>query len=264
MLDETTHRQSAAGGAGLGRLRRAAVRLVDLALPQRCAACGRQMTARGLCGPCWARVDFISGPVCDRLGTPFPYDQGPTETGESVVSPAALANPPDFARARAVARHDGPARDLAHALKFNDRMETANLMAAMMIRAGIDLVPACQVVVPVPLHRRRLFKRRYNQAALLAERIALAACLEYEPFAIERVKSTRHQVGLNARERRRNVSGAFKVPAAMRPLVEGRRVLLVDDVLTTGATVNACARALRRAGAEATDVLTFSRVAAPV
>lgn len=257
MLNEATE-------TGRTSLAQAALRLIDLALPQRCAACGRQVTAAGLCGPCWTRIDLISGPVCDRLGTPFPYDPDPADTGEPVVSPAALADPPDFARARAVARHDGPARDLVHALKFNDRMEIADLMAAMMARAGTGLTTDCRVVVPVPLHRRRLFARRYNQASLLAERIALAAGLDYQPFAMTRVKSTRHQVGLNARERRRNVSGAFKVPVAMRPFIEGRRVLLVDDVLTTGATVNACARALRRAGAEATDVLTFARVAAPV
>jgi ComF family protein len=232
--------------------------LVDLLLPPRCAACGGPVTAPGLCGPCWAKVDFVAPPYCQRLGTPFPYD-----AGEALISPAALADPPDYDRARTVARYDGPARALVHALKFNDRLEMAGVLAVQMARAGAELIGDCDVVVPVPLHRGRLFSRRFNQSALLAERIARLSARDYAPAAIVRAKRTRHQIGLSAAERHRNVAGAFKVPAETRPLIEGRRVLLVDDVMTTGATVNACARICRRAGASGIDVLTFARVVAP-
>ncbi|MEJ8570326.1 ComF family protein [Microbaculum marinum] len=243
----------------LDRTRDGARRLIDLVLPQRCAACGTPGTGHGLCGACWSGVDFIAAPVCQRLGTPFPYDPG-----EAVTSPAAIADPPDFGRARAVARYDGPARALVRSLKFQDRMELAGLMAGLMVRSGQELLETCDVVVPIPLHRRRLFGRRFNQAAALAGRIAGLAGCDYQPMAVQRVKSTRHQVGLSAAERRRNVAGAFRVAVEARPLVEGRRVVLVDDVLTTGATANACARACLRAGAAGVDVLVFARVAAPV
>lgn len=238
-------------------LRRTGGRIVDLVLPPRCAACGSLVANPGLCAGCWAQVDFIAAPYCQRLGTPFAYD-----AGEPLVSPAALADPPDYDRARAAARYDGPARALVHALKFNDRLEVADVLARQMARAGADLIADCDVVTPVPLHRRRLFSRRFNQSALLAERIARLSGRDYLPAAVERVRRTRHQVGLSAAERRRNVAGAFKIARETRPVLAGRRILIVDDVLTTGATVNACARACRRAGAAAVDVLVFARVVA--
>ena len=163
-----------------------------------------------------------------------------------------------------MARYDGPARALVHALKFHDRLEMADVLAAQMVRAGAGLISDCDFVVPVPLHRRRLFSRRFNQSALLAERIARLSRRDYTAEAIARVKATRHQVGLSRPERQRNLSGAFKVLPEMRPLVEGRRVLLVDDVMTTGATANACARVCLRAGAASVDVLTFARFVAQV
>jgi len=243
--------------AGLFRIGR--TRLVDLILPPRCAACGAAVTAPGLCGACWSEVDFIAEPVCQRLGTPFAFD-----SGEPLVSPAAFADPPVFGRARSVARYDGPARALVHALKYNDRMEMTDVMARQMARAGAALLAECDVVVPVPLHRRRLFSRRFNQSALLARRIAALSGRAYEAAAISRVKATRQQVGLSRSERQRNLAGAFRVTPENRPLVEGRRVLLVDDVLTSGSTANACARVSLRAGAVSVDVLTFARVVAAV
>jgi len=248
-----------AGRAVVDLARAAAGRLIDLVLPPRCVSCGLPVTDAGLCGTCWAQVDFISAPYCERLGTPFPYDPG-----EALVSPAALAEPPVYGRARAVARYEGPARALVRALKFQDRLDLAGTLASLMTRAGQSLLADCNVVVPIPLHRRRLFGRRFNQSAVLAERIAGLACRDYAPSAIRRIKPTRHQVGLSATERRRNVAGAFKVASENRPLLEGRHVLLVDDVLTTGATADACARACLRARATSVDVLVFARVAAPV
>jgi ComF family protein len=231
-------------------------RLVDMVLPPRCPCCSATITGTaGVCGRCWQQIEFIAPPFCTRLGTPFPYDPG-----ESAESPAAIANPPDFDRARAVARHDGHARTLIHALKFRDRLEIADMLAAWMARAGSGLLSDCQNVIPVPLHRQRLFSRRFNQSALLAERIARRAGLDYAPFALARIKPTRQQIGLSARQRHGNVAGAFRIASQARPAIVGRRILLVDDVLTTGATVNACARACRKAGAMGVDVLVFARV----
>lgn len=242
-------------GEGRTLLAAALMRLLDTVLPPRCPACNGPVATAGMCAACWSQVQFIAAPYCLRLGTPFPYDPG-----EGVISPAAIADPPAYHRARAVARYEGPARAIVHALKFRDRMEVARVMAGLMTRAGRELLAECDVIVPVPLHRRRLFSRRFNQSALLADAIARAAGHEHAAAAIARVRATRQQVGLSARERHRNVAGAFRVPAETRSLIEGRRVLLVDDVMTTGATADACARVCLRAGAASVDVLVFARV----
>lgn len=247
---------SASGGVQGPRLGAWLGRLVDALLPPRCLSCNAIVSGgAGLCGGCWGQVGFIAPPYCARLGTPFAYDPG-----EAAVSPAAIADPPEFDRARAVVRHEGPARALIHALKFRDRLETADVLAGWMLRAGAELIADCDVVVPVPLHARRLFARRFNQSALLAGRIAERGGRAYAPFALSRTRATRHQVGLTARQRHVNVSGAFAVAGSETKAVAGRRVLVVDDVMTTGATANACARACRKAGAGAVDVLVFARV----
>lgn len=229
---------------------------IGILYPPGCVVC-RAATgeAQALCASCWSSIGFIERPYCERLGTPFEID-----LGAGMLSPAAIADPPVFARARAVCRFDGVARDLVHRLKYGDRAELALTLGRMMRQSGHELLPDADLVVPVPLHRTRLWSRRFNQAALLAR---VVARLEERPLAataLARVKRTRQQVGLTRAQRGDNLQGAFRVPPAARPLVQGRRILLIDDVLTTGATANAAARALLRAGATAVDVLTFARV----
>lgn len=239
--------------AALAWLGRAAL---DVVYPPVCPSCG---TATGephaLCPRCWAGLRLIERPFCERLGTPFPAD-----LGMSLVSPAAIADPPVFARARAAARFDDTARRLVHRLKYSDRLDTAHALGRLMVRAGAELAAECDVVVPVPLHRRRLWARRYNQAMELARPVAAAHARPLEPFLLARVKPTAPQVGLSRTARGENLRGAFRVPADAKPLLQGRRVLLVDDVITTGSTANAAARALLRGGAAAVDVLAFAMV----
>lgn len=230
--------------------------LISIVYPPSCVAC-RAATgeAQALCPTCWSGLGFIERPYCERLGTPFAVDLGP-----GLLSPAALADPPVFARARAVCRFDGAARELVHRLKYGDRVDLSLTLGRMMAQAGRELLAEAEIVAPIPLHRTRLWSRRFNQAAALAGVVARQAGLPLAPALLARVKRTRQQVGLTRPQRADNLQGAFRVPDAMRPQVEGRRVLLVDDVLTTGATANAAARALLRAGAGAVDVLTFARV----
>ncbi len=151
-------------------------------------------------------------------------------------------------------------RTLVHALKFQDRQDTRRLLGKWLIEAGRELIANCDIVVPVPLARRRLLARRFNQAAILAREVARQTGLTYEPLLLERTRATESQVGLTRDQRRRNVSGAFIVPERRRADIEGKSVLLIDDVLTTGSTVGACARVLRRAGATRVDVLTLAMV----
>lgn len=229
---------------------------VGIVYPPSCIACDSATgQAQALCPGCWSGISFIERPFCERLGTPFSVD-----LGEGLLSPAAIADPPVFQRARAVCRFDGAARELVHRLKYGDRLELALTLGRMMVPTGAELLAQADLIVPVPLHRTRLWRRRFNQAAALAAIVARDSRRPCSPFVLERRKRTRQQVGLTRAQRADNLQGAFIVPIHRRPLVAGRAILLIDDVLTTGATANAAARALLRAGATRVDCLTFARV----
>ncbi len=245
--------------SGLAGARRAAVgALLGLVYPPTCVACGAATgEPHGLCAGCWRPMRFIERPYCERLGTPFPVDLG---TG--LLSPEAIAAPPVFERARACVRYDETARGLVHRLKYGDRLDVAEALGRMMAGAGAELLRDADVVVPVPLHRWRLWRRRFNQAMILARVAARGSGKPVDPFLLARVRRTRSQVGLTRGQRRENLQGAFRVPEEAKPRLKGRRVLLVDDVLTTGSTANAASRALLRGGAESVDVLAFARVVA--
>ena len=228
---------------------------LDTLYPPTCLACRAATDAHGaLCPRCWSAMRFIDRPYCERLGTPFEQD-----LGEGLISPQAMADPPVFARARAVARfEDGPARKLVHRLKYSDRAELARPIGRWMARAGADILADADCLAPVPLHPLRLWRRRFNQAAMLAREVSRATGKPCAVGALLRVKATHSQVGLSRAQRAENVQGAFKV--ADGAAVKGLNVVLVDDVLTSGATANAASRALVRAGAKRVDVLVFARV----
>ncbi len=231
---------------------------LGVALPQLCAACREPVGGEGLCAVCWSKLSFIAPPYCERLGIPFPFDPGP-----GVLSMEAIADPPAYTRARAAVRFDEVARVLVHALKYGDRLDLAPTMGRWMANAGRELLKEADALLPVPLHWRRQWARRFNQSALLAEIVSKASGVRVAHGALKRVKSTAQQVGLARSERALNVQGAFRVPEEMKIEVAGRRLVLVDDVLTSGATTDACTRALLRAGAANVDVLVFARVVAP-
>jgi len=239
--------------AALGR---ACGALLALLYPPTCIACQAATgEPHALCAGCWAGIRFIERPYCERLGTPFAID-----LGQPLLSPAAIADPPVFGRARAVAEYDGTASLLVHRLKYNDRPELARALGVMMARAGAELLGEADVIVPVPLHRWRLWRRRFNQAMALAARVSAQSGVSCDPFLLARVKHTRRQVGLTRAQRQENLQGAFRVPPDAKARLKGKRVLLVDDVLTTGATANAASRALLRGGAASVDILAFARV----
>ncbi|NEU13610.1 ComF family protein [Methylobacterium sp. BTF04] len=229
-----------------------------LVYPPTCPGCGGATAdAHALCPACWSQLKLIERPYCQRLGTPFGVDHG---TGP-LISPRAIAEPPVFGRARAVALYDGTARDLVHRLKYDDRLDLSGVLTRMMASAGAELLSDTDCLVPIPLHYFRLWRRRFNQAALLANGVGAIAKVPCDPGLLARVKATRSQVGLSRPARAANLQGAFRVRDAARPRLQGRRILLVDDVMTTGATANAAARVLLRAGARSVDVLTFAVVA---
>ena len=248
------------------RLRRAAAMLrtasvafpklaLDIALPTLCVSCREPVSGDGVCAACWAKLSFIERPYCERLGIPFVYDPGP-----GLLSMQAIADPPAYSRARAAVRYDDVARTMIHALKYQDRTDLAPTMGRWMARAGQELLNTADALVPVPLHWKRSWSRRYNQSGALARIVGKAANVPVLPDTLKRIRPTEQQVGLSRTERARNVQGAFKVPDESKSAIHGRRIVLIDDVLTSGATVDACARALLRAKAASVDVLVFARV----
>lgn len=228
----------------------------QLLFPPVCAGCRRQVSQPGsLCARCWPKLRFLEKPWCAIMGTPFTH-----EMGEGFLSAEAIANPPPFDRARAAVAYSGVARDMVRGLKYGDCTNLAPWMARWMVRAGTELLDSADLIVPVPLHWWRFLGRRFNQSAELARAIAQLSGKPFAPQAVRRVKKTRQQVGLTSTQRQDNVRAAFRVPDDQAVLVRGRRMLVVDDVYTTGATVSALAKTLKRAGATGVDVLTFARV----
>jgi ComF family protein len=232
---------------------------LDIALPRLCAVCREPVEGEGLCASCWSKRSFITRPYCERLGIPFVYDPGP-----GILSMEAIADPPAYNRARAAVRFDEISRVLVHALKYGDRLDLAPMMGRWISRAGREVLAEADALVPVPLHWRRLWTRRFNQSAMLAAAVSAASGVPMVTDALKRVKATVQQVGLSRSERAANVQGAFRVPEQGKAAVVGRRLIVLDDVLTSGVTVEGCARALLRAGASNVDVLVFARVADPV
>ena len=231
--------------------------VTNLLWPPSCIGCGSAVVEPDrFCAACWQSLPLISPPVCQRYGVPLPFDLGPEP-----LSPLAISDPPVFARARAAFRYDGLARELVHHLKYGDRTELARPMGRLMAEAGKALVADASLIVPVPLHRFRFFGRRFNQAALLATEISAFTNVPVGFEVLARVKATRPQVGLTRAERADNLARAFAVPDHQRLHVAGRHILLVDDVMTSAATGNACARILLKAGAAAVDLLVFAVVA---
>jgi ComF family protein len=237
-------------------LRRALAACADLIMPPCCLVCRARLSAHHLlCPACWRDVRFIRPPLCDVLGIPLPFD-----TGERMVSAAALAHPPAYDRARAVAHFTGSMRTLVHHFKYADRHDGQTLFGRWLADAARELRPGIDIIVPVPLSRLRLLLRHFNQAAVLAGALSREIGVSMDPMLLRRTRWTRSQVGMTRDQRRRNMAGAFGVPRHRRARLEGRNVLLVDDVITTGATVEACARVLKRAGAARVDVLVLALV----
>lgn len=233
--------------------------LLDLVLPPQCLGCGILVEEpHSLCAACWGRLSFIERPLCVACGIPF----GVQESDGSLCG-RCIRRPHPFARARSAIAYDDASRKMILMFKHGDRTDAAPLFATWMRQAGRELLADAAVIVPVPLHWTRLLRRRYNQAALLAHAIGRAEGIAVGVDLLRRRRRTQRLARMGPKDRARTVKGAIEIPPARLARVRDRRVLLIDDVLTTGATVDACATALLAAGAEAVDVLTLARVVRP-
>jgi ComF family protein len=236
---------------------RALLGVLDVMLPPRCLACGATVESQGrLCADCWRSLTFLAPPQCRLCGYPLPH-----ALPDAPLCGACAVAPPAFDRARAALRYDDAARRLILAFKHADRTDSAPAFGRWLARAGAELLAAADLIAPVPLHRWRLLRRGYNQAAVLARALARETGLPLVPDLVQRRRATRSQQGLSGQARLANITaGAFRPHPWHRGRLRGRRVVLVDDVLTTGATVGACAQVLRTAGAAEVAVLTLARV----
>ena len=230
----------------------------DLILPPVCVSCGTLTTHHNLlCPKCWANLYLITPPLCDRLGIPLPGYEGDAPH----ISVQAVANPPVFSRARAAAHYSGIMRRLIVRFKFEDKHEPLPLFVRLMREAGRELLDGADLMAPVPLHRLRLLQRRFNQSALLAKGLSRATGVPVEVMALRRTRRTEAQVGLDQEARQENVAKAFGVHPRRQKFIAGKRIVLIDDVITTGSTANACASALLAAGAAQVDLLAIALVA---
>lgn len=235
--------------------RRAGAVMLNAAVPPSCPVTGEPVASAGvLSASAWERIRFIDDPVCARCGAPFTAD-----FGAGAECAACVAEPPQFDRARAGVVYDEASHALIVGFKHADRSDFGPLLAGWLARAGAGMIASSTILAPVPLHRRRLFARRFNQSADLAYRVARATGARFAPLFFERLRATPSQKGMSADQRRRNLAGAIGVRAASAGAAAGAHVVIIDDVMTTGATINACARAARKAGAARVDALVLAR-----
>jgi ComF family protein len=237
-------------------LKKAGIGILEFLLPSRCPGCGDKLQSHGyLCPKCWGNLTPLARPFCDTCALPFEF-----ETDDNSQCGACLQSPPAFDWARAAVTYDELGRSLVIRLKYGGTTSYIPAMARMM--AGAAIGRQIDVVMPVPLHRRRLLSRRFNQSQLLAQALSRENGIPYDGFSLKKKRATKSQGGLNRKERFHNVRASFSVenPRA----VEGKHILLVDDVLTTGATAEACTKALKKAGASEVGVVAFARVGKPV
>lgn len=234
--------------------------LADLIWPPRSGLSGRPVSAPGeLDAQDWAAVTFLDRPWCVQCGAPFVFP-----VYEDMACPACIARPPAFTMARSAFLYDAQSRALVLALKHAGRTDALSAYGRWMARAGAQALDGADMLIPVPLHRARLRKRRFNQSLLLARAVSRVTGAPVAAHVLARVRDTSTQGGLSAGGRKRNVAGAFRVRAASAAHLEGKRVVLVDDVHTTGATLSACARALKRGGAKNVNAITLARVVKPI
>ncbi len=235
------------------------LRFTDLVLPPRCVVTGEIVDRQGMMAPkAWAGLDFIAAPHCNTCGIPFAYDA--MDGGEGACL-SCLEHPPPYASARAAVKYNDTSRTLILAFKHSDKTHMVETFVPWMKQAGKEMLAKADALIPVPLHRWRLLSRRYNQSALLAQVLSRETGIPAYPLALQRTRATPSQGHLTAGERHKNVKAAFAVHPAYIKKLEGQTVVLVDDVYTTGATVNECAKVLRKAGAAHVYVLTLARVA---
>jgi ComF family protein len=233
-------------------------RLLNFILPPRCANCSQQIAhSHSLCSECWRKIDFLSEPYCQKCGYPFEIDL------EGFLCPSCLYMPPSYNHLRAACRYNEASKALLMRFKYGGATSLAPLFVKWLAYAGGDFVKEADIILPVPLHWRRLIKRGYNQAALLAQGLSKAFHKTYAYNILKRNRYTPSQGRRTLEQRIQNVQGVFKIPSSKQKIIEGKKILLIDDVYTSGATIRECVKVLKHFHPECVNVLTLARVVHP-
>lgn len=232
--------------------------ILDFLIPPHCVSChGPLESDQGLCGNCWKNINFISQPYCHTCGLPLPF--GDETNGMMLCGPCTL-EPPLYDFGRSCVAYDSQSKDLILRFKHGDHTSLTPFFVKWLEQTGKDILPQIQFILPVPLHWTRLLKRRYNQAALLSKGLSKKTGIPYLPTTLKRIRATPPQGHLTKEERQKNVENSFKVVDKSVSIIKGHHVLLIDDVLTSGATIQACTKILKKAGVGKVSVLTLARV----
>ncbi len=230
-------------------------RILNLLFPPQCLNCDSRVPTHGtLCLPCWQQIQFISDPMCHCCGLPFDYD-----IGKDTLCGDCLQERPAYAHARAAFRYDEHSSKLITRFKYSDHTQLAKVYSSWLAKAGSELLEKTDIIIPVPLHYFRFVQRRYNQSALLAHALSGKTGIKHLHNALNRTRRTVSQTGLSRAQREKNVRGAFSVNKRYAREIKGKYILLVDDVMTTGATLEQCAKTLLKSGAMQVNVLTLAR-----
>ncbi|KKB96192.1 DNA utilization protein GntX [Candidatus Arcanobacter lacustris] len=230
-------------------------KILDLIFPPKCLICGSLIASMpGLCSNCWANINFISKPACAKCNLPFEYD-----FGEDVICGACTASKPLYHKAKSVFIYDDFSKPLLHGLKYQDKTHLAPYLASLMRIAAGDLLSYSDIIIPVPLHKKKLLSRLYNQSALLSLYLHKSTKIPFEPNLLIKHKNTKTQTGLTKKQRLSNIKGSFMINEKFIYQVKDKNIMLVDDVITTGATINACTRLLLKYGANKVNILTLAR-----
>ena len=236
-------------------IRPVAKRLLDIVYPPHCISCGVDIDKNGnVCAKCWGDISFITDPQCNVCGFPFDF-----EMQEGSICAGCTKNMPHFSKARAVFLYDDSSYRMITSFKYNDRVENRLAYARWMVRAGAGMLHEADLIIPVPLHFFKLIMRQYNQAALLAHELAKIVDKQVLANAITRKKYTKTQAVFSHKGRFKNIKGAFQINPKYQNLIANKKILLVDDVITTGATANECAKILLKSGAGRVELLTLAK-----
>lgn len=229
---------------------------IDFVLPPRCIISGEEVDQHGTVSPAsWASLRFISKPFCSCCGFPFEFS-----SGEDTLCASCLQTQLHFHKARAALFYDDASRPMILSFKHGDQLHAAQCFRPWLLTAGRELLQDADIIAPVPLHPLRLLKRRYNQAALIANMLSKETSIPYVPDLLRRKRMTQSQGHKNKEQRRKNVRGAFVLNPKHTESIQDKTILIIDDVFTSGATVNECARILKKTGSQQVNVLTLARV----
>ena len=243
------------------KIKEIAHRALDTILPPRCVVTGEMVDRQGMIAPvAWSELDFINNPLCDKCGVPFGFDVEGVENEHGSHCLQCLNYPPPYDSARAAMKYNDHSRDMILGFKHADQTHNALAFVPWLKKAGAEMLSEADAIIPVPLHRLRLLKRRYNQASIMAHYLGRECNIPVLHQALLRTRSTQTQGHLNFEQRRKNVKSAFAVNDKYKSRIEGKTLILIDDVYTTGSTVKECTKALRKAGAKSVHILTLARV----